>query len=84
MENLNFITPLDAGLSASISLHDRELNAGYWVMRVRLFYDGKEAGKTSFNLHGYSKDEAEDLAKNFKSNPYLMKEVDELLWGESD
>ena len=53
-------------------------------MNVKLFYDGEAAGTTSFTLQGYNQEEVENIAKNFKENAYLMKEIDEFLWGESD
>lgn len=84
MGNLNYMTPLDGELSAFISLQSRELNAGYWLINVKLFYEGKEVGTTSFTLQGYNQEEAENIVKNFKENAYLMKEIDDFLWGESD
>lgn len=84
MQELNYITPLEGNLKAHISLESHETNAGYWFMKVQLFYDGEPAGTTSFNLHGYNQEEAENVAKNLSSNAYLMKEIDEYLWGESD
>ena len=53
-------------------------------MHVRLFYGGEPVGTTSFNLEGYTQKEAEMIAKDVKNNPFLMREIDEYLWGESD
>lgn len=55
-----------------------------WLMLLDLFYDGDNTGQTSFNLHGYTLEEAQDVARNIADNPYMMKEIDEFLWGESD
>ena len=83
-EDFTYITLLEGKLKACISLLSREKNAGYWTMKVRLTYENEPAGVTSFNLHGYSRAEAEEVARNFGSNQYLMQQVDEFLWGESD
>ncbi|SMF28483.1 hypothetical protein SAMN02745866_01833 [Alteromonadaceae bacterium Bs31] len=53
-------------------------------MRVQLYYQNEPAGVTTFNLHGYTRSEAEDVARNVHKNAYLMKEIDEYLWGESE
>lgn len=84
MERLSYITMLENNLKACVSLESREKNAGYWMMKIHLFYDGEPAGVTSFNLHGYTRQEAEAVAQNIASNQYLMKEIDMYLWGESD
>ena len=55
-----------------------------WRMLVRLYYDNEPAGTTSFNLQGYSREEAEHLARHLGENAFVMREIDEFLWGESD
>lgn len=82
MEAFNLISQLEGRLKACISLNPQEIDS--WLMRVQLFYDGEPAGITSFNLQGYSAEEAEDIARNLKTNAFLMREIDEFLWGESD
>ncbi|WP_018277213.1 hypothetical protein WKI13_14075 [Teredinibacter turnerae] len=84
MDGFNYITQLEGDLKACITLCSHEINAGYWNMRVQLFYENQPAGVASFNLHGYSQEEAESVAKNFNTNAYLMREIDEYLWGDSD
>lgn len=81
---LNYITPLEGELKAAVSLFSQQLNAGYWVMKVQLFYSGEPAGTTSFTLQGYSREEAEEVALNLPRNAFLMREIDEFLSGESD
>lgn len=81
---LTYIANLDAGVKASISLISKETNAGYWLMKVHLYYEGKSAGITSFTLRGYSQDEAEQVARGLPKNAFLLREIDEFLWGESD
>jgi len=84
MEQLNFISHLEDKLRAGISLTSHESSTGYWHMRVQLYYENKPAGVASFTLQGYSREEAEDVARNLGKNAYLMREIDEFLWGESD
>ena len=84
MTGFNYISHLDGNLRACISLEDHIKNAGYWSMRVQLFYNDESVGSTSFNLQGYSQQEAEAIAKDLKNNAFLMREIDEYLWGESD
>lgn len=84
MSAFNYIAPLDGGLLACISLHAQSGLTDTWLMRVNLLYDGEPAGTKEFNLQGYSLDEAENLARNLRQNAFLMQEIDEYLWGESD
>lgn len=84
MEELNLITHLEEKLRAAISLRPRRDEPGCWTLHVRLFYDGESAGNTSFELNGYTAEEAESVARNLPENPFLMREIDEFLWGESD
>lgn len=86
METLNLITQLEGGLKATIELApalDAPENID-WHMHVHLYYDGDPVGDTSFNLNGYSQAEAVHLAKSIRHNAYIMKEIDDFLWGESD
>lgn len=78
-----FIQRLEGQLTAMIELHPTDKDS-QWLLVIKLNYDGSEAGKTSFNLHGYTEEEATNVARNISNNPYIMKEIDEYLWGESD
>lgn len=84
METLNLITPLENKLRAYLCLRPDPHRVDTWLLEVQLFYEESPAGKTTFTLHGYSQDEAESVARNFRSNEYLMHEIDQVLWGESD
>lgn len=84
MEVMNLITHLEQKLKACLSLLPHQNQPDTWLLEVRLFYEGAPAGTTSFNLHGYSRDEAEAVARNIRENQYLMHEIDQFLWGESD
>ncbi|MEZ5529406.1 MAG: hypothetical protein R3E57_05685 [Porticoccaceae bacterium] len=84
METLNLITPLEGELKAAVTLLPHGEHKDCWLLEIALFHSGDPAGTTSFNLNGYSREEAEDIARNIKSNPFLMREIDEHLWGDSD
>jgi len=88
-EDFHYITQLERNLKAAVQLRPAGFDAQtselqHWRLEITLFYDGNPAGKTSFNLHGFSRDEAEYVARNIRDNAYVMKEIDEYLWGESD
>ncbi len=84
MTTFSCITQLEGKLKAAVQLDPLINSETEWRLSVRLFYDGEPAGVTSFDLHGYSREEAEVVAKNIKTNDFLMKEIDDFLWGESD
>ena len=82
MKKFDFIATLEGKLKAAISLS--EPSRDHWILTIRLHYDGEPAGQLSFTLNGYHQAEAETIARNIRSNDYLMREIDEYLWGESD
>ncbi|MFC3606478.1 hypothetical protein [Stutzerimonas tarimensis] len=84
MEVLNLITRLENKLKAYLCLRSDATHAETWRLDVQLFYEEEPAGRTTFTLHGYSQDEAETIARGIKHNEYLMHEIDQVLWGESD
>ncbi|MEE2733289.1 MAG: hypothetical protein VYA55_20890 [Pseudomonadota bacterium] len=84
MDTLNFITQLERNLKAHIRLNPDPQQSADWNLEIQLFYQGHPAGRTSFNLHGYSQAEAENIARTVKDNHFMMREIDEYLWGESD
>lgn len=84
MDVLNLITQLEGKLKACLSLSAAPQGADAWNLEVRLFYDGAPAGTATFDLHGYSQSEAEAIVRDFRCNAFLMQEIDQLLWGESD
>ena len=84
METFHLITPLEGNLKAALQLRPVPQVPDHWILQVDLFYDGTPAGSTSFRLSGYSREDAETVARTVRSNPFMMKEIDEFLWGESD
>ena len=84
METFNLISHLEGKLKAFIKLVPDTLMDDSWRLEVDLFYDNEPVGMTSFNLHGYKQDEAREIAQNIKHNQFIMREIDEYLWGDSD
>lgn len=84
MEVLNLITQLERNLKAFLRLRPDPRAPEAWHLDVQLYYEGERAGTTTFNLQGYTQDEAEDVARNLRHNDFLMHEIDQFLWGESD
>tara|TARA_R110001583_G_scaffold79375_2_gene214445 strand:- start:5439 stop:5705 length:267 start_codon:yes stop_codon:yes gene_type:complete len=82
-DSLIYIQQLEGDLRAVVEMRTTAYS-DIWLLLIQLSYKNDLAGTTSFNLHGYSRKEAEEIAKNIQSNPYVMKEIDEYLWGESD
>ncbi|MBM97011.1 MAG: hypothetical protein CMI09_14330 [Oceanospirillaceae bacterium] len=82
-ESQHYITLLEGRLQAAIELRPTH-SMDDWLLIIQLVYDGDPAGSTSFTLHGYTREEAEAVAANVSDNAFLMKEIDEYLWGESD
>ncbi|MGV6476892.1 hypothetical protein [Azotobacter vinelandii] len=83
-EAFNLIVPLERKLKAHLRLLPDPHRADTWLLDVRLFYEAHPAGRTSFTLSGYSREEAEAEARNIRSNSYLMQEIDQYLWSEND
>lgn len=83
MDVLNLITPLEGELKAAVKLRPHQ-QPDCWLLEVALFHSGDPAGSTRFTLNGYSREEAERLARNIKGNQFMMREIDEQLWGDSD
>lgn len=82
-DSQHYISLLEGRLQAAIELRSTPRNND-WLLIVRLVYDGDPAGTTSFTLHSHTQEEAEQVAANVSENAFLMKEIDEFLWGESD
>jgi hypothetical protein len=87
MQEFHYMVNIENRLRALVTLQNQgESPVGdhKWLMALDLFYDGDAAGKTSFTLHGYSEEEAQKIAQSIGENDYMMKEIDEFLWGEND
>lgn len=82
-EVLNLIVALEQKLKAYIRLLPAA-GTDNWLLEVQLYHEGAPVGRTSFNLHGYTQEEAEDTARNIRHNEYLMQEIDHYLWSEEN
>lgn len=52
------------------------------VLEIDIYYDNRQSGRLSFNLHNYEYDEILAIAKNIRSNEFILYEVDNLLSGD--
>lgn len=79
----HYIIPLEGALKAIAELEPGH-SPDSWLLSLKLLYDGEPSGQTSFNLHGYSEPEAKELVQNIYRHEYIMREIDDLLFGDSD
>jgi hypothetical protein len=52
------------------------------VLEIDIYYDNYPSGRLSFNLHNYDYEEILTVAKNIRSNEFILYEVDNLLSGD--
>lgn len=84
MSTQHYICKLEGALNAAVELFNQTTDTSQWQLSIKLFHNNVPVGSTQFTLNGYSKTEAEDIAKNIRTNPFIMREIDEYLWGEMD
>lgn len=80
--NLDLITPLEGELMAAVKLSYHSDTV--WVLSLQLMFEGQPAGIKTFDLVGYTQEEAQQVARDVRNNAFIMREIDEYLWGESD
>lgn len=79
---LNFINVVDTHLRV-VSRLQLATEAHHTIrLHLSLFYDNHPAGSLSFDLNGFSPAEAVALARDIKSNQYILREIDEYLCGD--
>lgn len=83
MAVLDLIVQLEKSLKAHVRLKPAS-GVDNWLLEVQLYYQGSAVGRTSFNLHGYTQEEAENTARTIRTNEYLMQEIDHFLWSEEN
>ncbi|WP_432697576.1 hypothetical protein ACQUQP_04280 [Marinobacterium sp. YM272] len=79
---LNFINVVDRHLRVVSRLQLATEPHHSIRLDLSLFYDNHPAGSLSFDLNGFSPAESVALARDIKSNPYLLREIDEYLCGD--
>jgi|AZII01.1.fsa_nt_gi hypothetical protein len=90
MHASNFIIRLDGNLRMTVTLlpventQVLETDLQSWLLNTEIFDGTYRIADTSFTLHAYSASEAEDLARNIRSNPVLMRAIDDELAGDMD
>lgn len=83
MESYHLIRHLEGKLQAVMELQPAD-PVDHWLLLLKLIYDGEPAGELSFNLHNYTEAEARDLAHNITQHGFIMREIDDLLFGDSE
>ncbi|TCK02265.1 hypothetical protein [Marinobacterium mangrovicola] len=79
---LNFINVVDSHLRV-VSRLQLATEAHHTIrLHLSLFYDNQQAGSLSFDLNGFSPAESVALARDIKSNHYILREIDEYLCGD--
>ena len=83
MDVLDLIVSLERTLKAHVRLRPAA-GVDHWLLEVHLYHEGTSVGRTSFNLQGYTREEAEYTARHIRTNEYLMQEIDHFLWSEEN
>ncbi|MBE0505596.1 MAG: hypothetical protein IBX50_02620 [Marinospirillum sp.] len=83
MGTYHLISHLEGNLRAVMELQPAA-EAESWLLQVKLIYDGEPAGEISFNLLHYTEEEARHLAHNITDHGFIMREIDDLLFGDSE
>lgn len=81
---MDFICPLESGLKLIAHLRALDESGRCWVLDGEIFDTSVKVGSVSFTLSDYSLSEAETIARNIAKNPFMMRVIDEELWGEMD
>lgn len=79
---LNFINMVDAHLRVVSRLQLATEPHHTIRLHLSLFYDTHPSGALSFDLNGFSPAEGVALARDIKSNQYILREIDEYLCGD--
>ena len=51
-------------------------------LHLEIYYDDEKVDNLSFNLHNYDYEDIVNVARNIRSNPFILQEVDNLLAGD--
>ena len=85
LSSLHFINKIDQHLRiiSSINLSNIKTNAVPHIMLVlEIYYENHQMGDLSFNLHNYEYEDIIAIAKNIRSNEFILQEVDNFLSGD--
>lgn len=85
LSSLHFINNIDSHLKtvSSIKIVDTENSLPTRViMCLEIFYDNNKVDTLSFDLHNYAYDDIVEIAKNIRSNEFILQEIDNFLAGD--
>jgi hypothetical protein len=85
LSSLHFISQIDRSLKAVSSV--KIVDAGHGqpqrvLLRLELFFQDDAVDTLSFDLHHYTYDEIIELARDIKSNEFILREIDQYLAGD--
>ena len=52
------------------------------ILALEMYYDDNKFDTLTFDLHNYSYDEIIDVARDIRSNEFILQEVDNFLAGD--
>lgn len=85
LSSLHHINQIDENLRVVASIDMRQTNTGTAprvVLALELYFYNKRIDTLSFDLNNYEYKEIIHLAKNIRSNEFLLQEIDNFLAGD--
>lgn len=82
---LHFINPIDEHMRIVSNINILPGTAAFpprVLLVLEILYNDQYIDSLSFNLRNYSFDEIVDIARNIRSNEYILHEVDNFLAGD--
>lgn len=80
IEGFSYINQIDRSLKIVASLHTKKEDR--IELKAAIFYQNEFVASLSFVLHDHTDEEAIDIAKNIKSNDYIIYKIEEYLAGD--
>ena len=84
LSSLRFINKIDdhLGIISGIKIYSEDSDLSNYVLLIlEIYYDGEKIDMLSFNLRNYDYEEIVKVARNIRSNEFILQEVDNLLAG---
>ncbi len=84
LSTLCFINRIDSHLKTVSSVKVFATKSGTpcrVLLVLEIFYDSEKIDELSFNLHNYDYEDIVYVAKNIRSNDFILQEIDNLLAG---
>jgi len=87
LSSFKFINVIDCNIKVLTEFDIKPLPAkpsvvGRVIIILNIFFKGDKLSQLSFDLQNYNYDELIEIAKNIKSNDFIMYELDSYLAGD--